>query len=103
MPRPNYDEMEDLRLWSLFDHYKSQVTFYIFRCRAMVKQIRQTNANITLSEDEIADALRLDLLGDDEWMNYLGGKSFLSTPARAVITGYFARLIAFDHYSSIIS
>jgi hypothetical protein len=103
MPRPNNDEMEDLKLWNLLEHYKRDLTYYVFKSRLVVKQIKLTRSDIILSEDEVADGLRLELLGDEEWMNYLGRKSFLPMQTKAVITGYFARLVAYDNYSAIVT
>lgn len=113
MAAPNPVEISNMRTWNIYNHYYRFRQMYVNQGRAiaagirtMLQQAQQSitqapPANLTVAEDDIANAFRSFLLQDPNWMAYLGRKAHMTGPVNLVITDIMARFIAWEAFVDI--
>jgi hypothetical protein len=116
MSRPSNSEIDTLRHWSVYKHCNKHIAEYLTEARiaywvgsAIMSKIYQSMsqggtpaATPRMSEDEIADALKIRLANDPYWQNFVASKPNMTTKVHAVIDDIVCRYIAWDFYSAII-
>ncbi len=112
MAAPSIVEISNMKVWNLYKHYFSNRRMYVQQGRGIVAAIRvmlqkavaqaqQPAATATVSEDDIADSLKVWLLSDKNWTAYLAKKSHMTPAAFVTMTDTMARFIASDAYGDI--
>jgi hypothetical protein len=109
----NSVEISNMQTWNIHRHYFRNRQMYVDYGRAIAAGIRTmlqkaqsiTQAqplNLTIAEDEIANAFRTFLLNDPRWMAYLRSKAHIIGPVHLVMTDTMARFVAWEAYADII-
>jgi hypothetical protein len=111
MPAPSLTEIGKLSSLGLLRHYQRNQNWYVQQGKGLVAAVRfavsatktTSGSAHVLSQDEVAQMLRIWLTVNQQWQLLLKSKPNLPVVQYDLITDAMARYVAYDAYLPIIA
>ena len=104
MPAPHNAEIATLKFWSVYAHCQNNLANYINEAKIIYRVGCQGIASKapSMSQDEIAEGMKIRLSLDQQWCKFIIGKPNMTPKAHNTIDDIVARYLAWDFYQAII-